>query len=236
MSICLSADGLSFALMGPAKDDRQEQKAYPIDPSLPLTANLKRLIADEALLRLNYRETDIRIAPTNYTLVPLEIFEDEQAEAIYYYNHDKRPMETVMYHILDRSNVVVVFAVDKSTLNLIHETWPDAHITAEIATLIEHFADMSNKSIAPERRMYVHINKRQTHLIAFDHRKLLFANTFECRETPDRLYYTLNAWKQLGFSQERDLLFLTGEEQNTQPLAESLKTFIQSVEITSMSI
>ena len=56
------------------------------------------------------------MADKRFTLIPLELFEDDQSEMIFYHNHTpERENETVKYNILKKNNAVVIFGMDKST-------------------------------------------------------------------------------------------------------------------------
>ena len=45
------------------------------------------------------------MAGKRFTIVPLELFEEEQAELLFYHNHQKKENETVLYNILRKNNV-----------------------------------------------------------------------------------------------------------------------------------
>ena len=49
------------------------------------------------------------MASKRFTIVPLELFEEEQAELLFYHNHQKRENEMVVYNILQKNNVAVIF-------------------------------------------------------------------------------------------------------------------------------
>ena len=63
--------------------------------------------------------------PVSYTHLPLEFFEDEQTEIIFYHNHPKRENETVQYNILHKNSTVVLFGIDKSACSFLREQYPD---------------------------------------------------------------------------------------------------------------
>ena len=49
-------------------------------------------------------------------------------------------------------------------------------------------------------------------------------------------YYTLNVWKELGFDQVDDALFVVGDmEQRTVELSEKIKYFLQNVSVIDRS-
>ena len=76
--------------------------------------------------------------------------------------------------------------------------------------------------------MYVHLRKDAAELYCYDRNHLLLANSFECKQTADRIYYLLYIWKQLGFEQERDELHMTGDLNDKElPLPNRQKFFGQ---------
>ena len=66
-------------------------------------------------------------------------------------------------------------------------------------------------------------------MFAFDKGKLLLSNTFPCKQIPDKVYYMLYIWQQLGFSQEKDQLWLTGNIEAEEELMPELNKFIRNV-------
>ena len=67
-------------------------------------------------------------------------------------------------------------------------------------------------------------------VFAFDRGKLLLTNTFSCKHTSDRVYYLLYIWQQLGFSQEKDQLYLTSCLSDKQDLTKELQKFLRHIE------
>ena len=72
------------------------------------------------------------IASKRFTMIPLELFEEEQAELLFYHNHQKRENEIVMYNILKKNNVVIIFGIDKSTYTFLNEQYPEAASTLSL--------------------------------------------------------------------------------------------------------
>lgn len=228
LSIRLSTDGFCFSIFNPLDSeapsfifDRQ------VDESLSLTANLKQTFRELEWLHRPFHHVNVLIADKRYTLIPLEFFEDEQAEMVFYHNHPKRENETVQYNILRKDNTVVLFGMDKSAYSFLHEQYPNAKFYSQSGTLIEHFATKSR--LGNCRKMYVHLRKETADIYSFERGHLLFANSFDCKETADRVYYLLYIWKQLGLEQERDELHLTGNLRDKETLLSELRKFIRQV-------
>ena len=124
LSIRLSTDGFSFSIYNPIHDDSLSIIEKEINASSSLTANLKTLFHESDFLSHPYKRVNIMMAGKRFTIAPLELFEEEQAELLFYHNHQKKENETVLYNILRKNNVAVIFGIDKSTqtflLSLIH--------------------------------------------------------------------------------------------------------------------
>ena len=66
-------------------------------------------------------------------------------------------------------------------------------------------------------------------VFALDKGKLLLINSFNCKQTSDYIYYLLYVWQQLGYSQEKDSLYLTGKVEAKDSLLAELKRFLRQV-------
>ena len=71
------------------------------------------------------------MADKRFTIVPLELFEEEQAELLFYHNHQKRENETVICNILKKNNVAIIFGMDKSAHTFLSEQYPEAHFYSQ---------------------------------------------------------------------------------------------------------
>ena len=200
LSIRLSTDGFSFSIFNPLGEGRFSFHEHGVDDSLSLTANLKQAFRETDWLKNPFRRINVLMAGKRFTFIPLEFFEDEQAETVFYHNHSRQDNELVQYNILHKNNIVVLFGMDKSACSLLREQYPDVRFYAQASPLIEYFAAKSR--LGNCRKMYVHLRKEAAEIYAYERGRLAFANTFACKETNDRLYYILCVWKQLGMAHE----------------------------------
>jgi hypothetical protein len=163
-----------------------------------------------------------------FTPVPFDLFEDEQTEQLFYQNFQRTDNETVLCNILGKSNIALIFGMDKHTHQLINESFPHARIFACASPLTEYFTCQSRE--ANNRRLYVLFHPNRMEVFALDKGKLLLINSFNSKHTSDHIYYLLYVWQQLGYSQEKDQLFLTGEVESKDALLAELKRFLRQVE------
>mgnify|MGYP001524103071 FL=1 len=227
LSIRLSTDGFSFSIYNPIHDDSLSIIEKEIDASLSLTANLKAVFHESDFLNHPYKRVNIMMASKRFTIVPLDLFEEEQAELLFYHNHQKKENETVLYNILRKNNVAVIFGIDKSAQIFLNEQYPEARFYSQSTPFIDYFSVKSR--LGNSKKMYASVRKDGIDIYCFERGHLLLSNSFECTHTEDRIYYLLYAWKQLEFDQERDELHLTGTLSEKEILMSELKKFILQV-------
>lgn len=227
LSIRLSTDGFSFSIFNPLADGAPSLYEREVDDSLSLTANLKQTIREVEWLSAPFRRVNVLMANKRFTFIPLEFFEDEQTETIFYHNHPKQENELVQYNILHKNNIVVLFGMDKSANSLLREQYANIRFYAQASPFIEYFAAKSR--LGNSRKMYVHLRKEAIDVYTYERGRLTFANAFACKEANDRIYYILYLWKQLGMEQERDELHFTGDLSDKELLLPELRKFIRQV-------
>ena len=117
---------------------------------LSLTANLKQAFRETDWLKNPFRRINVLMAGKRFTFIPLEFFEDEQAETVFYHNHSRQDNELVQYNILHKNNIVVLFGMDKSACSLLREQYPDVRFYAQASPLIEYFCGKEPPGQLPE--------------------------------------------------------------------------------------
>jgi hypothetical protein len=229
LSIRLSADGFSFSVYHPQHEGEFFYASFPVDVSYSMTANLKKMIQATEELKHCYAQTNILIGTTRFTPIPFDLFEDEHTEDFFYHNFPQKDNEAVLCNILGKSNIALLFGIDKHTHQLLGEQFPKARIFANVSPLIEHFTQKSQEG--NQRKLYAHFQPNQMNVFAFEKGKLLFMNTYHCKQAADQAYYLLNVWQQLGFSQENDQLFLVEKTENKEELLTELSKFLRNVSV-----
>ena len=228
LSIRLSADGFSFSTCQPGEAEHAQWVSYSVNPSCSMTANLKNMCSTTDILQVPSEQTNVLIDTQRYTILPFDLFEDENMETIFYHNFQKIDNEVVLCNILSKSNTVVLFGMDKHTYQLLNEQFPKARIYATVSPLIEYFV-LENRKLNGHG-LYIHLRPQKMDVLAFDKGKLLLANSYSCKQVSDLVYYMLYIWQQIGFNPENDSLFLTGEYPHKEELIHELSKFIRNVE------
>lgn len=208
LSIRLSPEGFSFATYHPADTSRIYFQHTAVNVQRSMAANVKGFLSQTPELNVIYHQTNILIHTLRYTTVPLELFEDEQMEMLFYQNVPKQNNEIVLCNILGNSNVVVLFSIDKLTHVFLSEHFPCARFFATVSPQIEYFTKESRQR--QTQQIYANIHADNMEVFCFSNGRLQLANTYPISTNEDRSYYLLNIWKQLDYDTEKDELHLTG--------------------------
>ncbi|MDR1004765.1 MAG: DUF3822 family protein, partial [Prevotellaceae bacterium] len=220
------ADGFSFAVFNP-QNENISCFDRAIDDTVSIAANVKRAFREMEWLKRPFMTVNVLTVGQRFTLVPLEFFEDEQTEQLFYYNLPKQNNEWVHYNILKRQNSVVLFGMDGSVHDLFEEQYAHCNFYSHAAVLIDEFAVRSRATDA--NKLYVCVHAQAVDLYAFRGGNLILANACACKLTADRLYYILSVWKMLGFEQERDELHLCGDLPENDRLPVELQQYIRQL-------
>lgn len=228
LSIRLGAEGFAYSVFRPSEEPAVTCSSYATNEALSLTANLKRMFREVECLSLPYRRVNVLMAGRRVTLMPLELFEDEQAETVFYYNFQRMENERVQYNILHQSNIVALFGMEGSACSFLTEQRPAVRFYAQTTPLIEYFTYKSR--LGNNRKMYVNLWEEEMEVYVYERSRLQTSNTFPCRETSDQVYYALYLWKLQGLDQERDELHLAGgTSEKREALLAQLKRYIRQV-------
>jgi hypothetical protein len=71
---------------------------------------------------------------------------------------------------------------------------------------------VTSKPLGDDRFMLAYFQGELLFLISMQEGKMRLANAFRCEDGHDCVYYLLNIWKEQGFLQEEDALYLCGDK------------------------
>lgn len=229
LSMRLSTEQFAFSIFNPLNEEPMVYLLREVDKDLSMPANVKQLLRTNSFLNHPFSRVNVIMDTNRYTLVPFELFEDEQATSLFYSNlsHNDTETEEVKYNILPKTNAVVLFGMDKLIDQLLSDEYSNLHFFCQMSPLTEYF---TNKSFAGNtRKLYAYIKETSIDLFCINRGKLLLINSFRCRSTEDVLYYLLFAWKQMKFDQEHDELNLVGNIHDKQTITDRLQQFINQI-------
>ena len=230
LSIRVCTNGLSFCSYTPLADTPFEYKVFDIKPTISLAANIKEALTTEPMLKEEYQRVNVLITTPHFTTVPIAYFKLEDAQKYYECAFPKDAPQHVSYNVLRRSGIAIVFGLNKNVYQLIHDDFPRARFYASASTLIEFFGEKS--MFGTNKKMYANLHEKEMTLYAFDNGRMLFVNTFVTTNISDTQYYILNVWKQLGFDQVEDALYIVGDTlERRQELINKTQNFLGNISL-----
>ena len=227
LSIRLSTDGFSFSAYNPMQNHSFHYTPYKPERGLSMGANVKEMLQQNKSLKHSYKRIRIYTANSNYLPVPFELFDEKQTETFYTQSYPKDSNSLIFHNILPKANVAMLYALNKTVYQLLKEQFPEARFYTTASPLTEYFAGKSY--LGNSKKLYAYLRGKLLTILCFDRGKLLLLNSFLCKQTNDYIYYLLYTWKQLGYDQRQDELYLAGNLPDRNMLVLQLRKYLSQV-------
>lgn len=234
LSIRVCSNGLSFCTYAPGQEEPFVYKVCDVNHTISLAANLKHALNSEPMLQEEYQRVNVLVTTPHFTTVPVAAFDKDDVAAMYEFAFPKDRPQHVSYNVLRRSGIAIVFGLERSIYQLLLDDFPRARFYASASTLIEFFSERS--LFGPGKKMFVYLHEKEITIYAFEQGRMLYVNDFNAINAQDIQYYVLNVWKELGYSQVEDMLFVVGDnEERSNELADKIPYFLQNVSVIDRS-
>jgi hypothetical protein len=199
-----------------------------------LDEQIGQILDASHLLRSAYQKIRIIWAGTQYTLVPVELYDSKHDATYMQFTQSVMPGSEVLSDTLKNLNAVNIYAIpslvkDRLQQRLqIHQFMHHISIMAELL-LIE------NKQSVHEHTAFVNAGSMSYDLVILSKGKLVFCNTFEYRAAEDFMYFLLFSFEQLQLSTERTPVLLMGDILPSSEIYDLLIKYIRNVSFISRS-
>lgn len=228
---------LSFTVQD--TDGKATLYPYAVKSDRSLPANLREAFKEQQFLRALERDGSGKILADTLLMVasPVMLVPDDvdidttpgtidaaYGEIITGYKGDEK-----MVRPIPELRVKAVFSVDSDLLLVANDNC--SHVTVD-NVLAPVWIDRYSAEYQKDgyRRLFAYFHDRKVSVFSFEQHRIHFANTFDAAHAHDALYYIMFVWKQLGYSQEDDILFLLGTMPHADWLTARLKTYIRKIE------
>ncbi|MBO7552504.1 MAG: DUF3822 family protein [Bacteroidaceae bacterium] len=229
LSIRCTADGFCFSLYNPLKNSEEAYSNYFVEADMLLSecGNLKKIVRQTEWLNNSFGKVNVLLENTRQMTIPLDLFEDEQAEALFYHSFHKVDNEIVNYNVVPNNNIVVLYGMDQSTKAFLLEIFPNAKFYSKTTALLNHYG--KKRSEGNRKQLIVHVDKHICTLMAYEDGHLLLCNAQVFTQQTDVAFHSLACWKSLNMNQEEDELRLSGEVGNLEELLHILQKYLQHI-------
>jgi hypothetical protein len=181
---------------------------YALNSSISMAANLREALRTMTLLDDSFERVLVMV-DTPTLMVPSNLFEEEESEALYRHAFTSVEQQLVMHTVLPDLNAVVLFAVQKDMRSVIADHFSEVHYTAAIAPVWRHLHQRSYTG--QHEKLYGYFHDRRMEVFSYAQNRFKFCNSYAVNNPNDALYYLLAVWKQLTMDAEHDELHLVGD-------------------------
>lgn len=124
------------------------------------------------------------------------------------------------------TTVAAIF--DRSLTGFVGRTFPRASLHHRICTLTDFFASLSRP--VNKIKLYAHLSgSSRLDIVVLTADALIMANSFNCSEALDAVYYIMAAVKDSGFDPLDDEVILCGDQARRAELTDTLRRYLNSV-------
>ena len=224
LSIRISTDGFCFCSYTPSQPGSLKYYFYKPEKGLTLTSNFQKGIEQCPFASLDESyDVKVIVETEEFTTLPAEYDNRQDYKAFHRLCFPKNDARVeVVANRLNALGLTVLFPVEKS----LYERLQQLGNVSFYSTLSILLGLMTSKLAAEEKCMLAYFQNNICFFVSMQEGKLRLANAFRCEEGQDCIYYLLSIWKEQGFSQEDDTLYLCGDkgvEQNMLAIGRFIK-------------
>ena len=227
VSIRLLSGGLSFAGFIPSVKDSFFYAETGTDPTKPYIKAVKDIFFAHPFFSYAYKHTYVGCTNRQYTLIPENIFLEQQKEQLMSYVFSS-PEEQILHESLDEFGCKILFGIQPNVYDFFSRMLINPIFTHAITPQLIQWRYRS--LTAYPKQLYVALHEDTIDAACFYRETLLFINSFQVDNPTDMLYYILYIWKQTGLDQQQDKLILFANTETCQTLKEKLQTYLLQIE------
>ena len=222
--IRIGRESFLFARYNILNKQRLEYVDFKLKPDVSLNANMHEALKRVPFAMEGYRNVRVLVEGTA-TLVPLNEFEEENCEQLFFFNAPARhKRRRVFYDTLPHMGAVLLFGADKDMCHTLEETYENIYFQSTETPLLLHFASCSPRVLS-RGRLFVALTPERVSVAAFRSGKIELYNTFALDTLKDALYYVLSMAKLWNMNPAVDEIFVAGMENEARQLAEDTKIY-----------
>lgn len=228
LSIRLASDGFCFSLYDRLENEKVIPFFYKVDSVSSELANIKGVFDDiRDLFTCSFFKVYILLDTDRVVVIPDNMLDEEDFEAAYSSCYDLQPGEKILYTVSKGNGSMSVFPINKYVKSFLDDTFGKVTFLPSANVVIEHCSLYSGKENI--KSLFVYVEGERILISAYDKTKLLFFNFFECDCDNDRLFYIMNSWNTLSFSQTEDKLWLVSDGEVIDKLEHSLGNYVANI-------
>lgn len=224
LSIRISTNGFCFCSYIPSQPDSLQYHFYPTEDEKSLALNLRSAIDSSPLIdREEEQQIKAIIETTEYTVIPAEYDNRKNYKAYYRCCFPKSDSNIeIASNRLTAQGFTLIFPVEHSVYEVLQSLGEVTYYTP--ASILMGYITLH--PLPEENYMLAYIQDEYSLFIPVKDNKIGITNIFRADNRENHLFYMLGIWKDQGFSQTDDTLYLCGNK-SIEEMQLSISRFIK---------
>lgn len=168
-----------------------------------------------------YERTD------RFSILPLEIDDDQQIKVLFDFAHKPQNNEMLFSSPLSDGKQIICYGVNSDRYECYKGLFPKFKLYSNSFTLAEWVISYSAENTKPA--MLVSLHKSSLQLFASNSSGLVFANNYKIHSNEDLVYFLLRSMDQLGFNPLETVTFFCGDTDKNEIINDNLKPYLNNL-------
>ncbi len=210
LSIRISTDGFCFCSYTPSIPSSLKYFFYKPEKGLTIAMNLHKGVELCPFISQDEKyDVKVIVETEEFTMLPAEYDNKADYKAFHRLCFPKNDARVeVVANRLNALGFTIIFPVEKSLYESLQRIGDVTYYSTPSILL----GLVTSKPLGDDRFMLAYFQGELLFLISMQEGKMRLANAFRCEDGHDCVYYLLNIWKEQGFLQEEDALYLCGDK------------------------
>jgi len=189
-------------------------------------------ISDKSVIlkKNNFKTVNVEIVNELTTLVPVALFEEEDAGKYFQYNFSGDDL-LIKSEKIPAFDAVNIYAVHESMNVSIHQLF-DQPVIHHHATVLLQGIHLSFKKFN-EKTLVINVRNHYVDIIITEGKQLIFFNSFQSNTVDDLVYYVMFVCDRLQLNPESVSAFLTGQVESESAIFHMLYKYIKNISFVS---
>lgn len=236
MSIQISLDGLSFAILDLPNGKYIKFKHYPLFTTRPsMLAKLVRdIIEKDEALQKEYKSLSIKYITSCYSIVPDQLIESGVSiDSILEMSNDIEPNSLVLSSKIDQFNSSVIYSIPSTLVELIESSFYNYDLDLHIPSIIKVISE--NRDLSEGVNLISNHHKGGADLILIKDNQLLSGTFYPLTQNIDLLYSSLYMIKQFNIEQKECNLVAMGNISKLSSVMFQIRRYIKDLSFAKNS-
>jgi hypothetical protein len=223
ISIRLKPNGVSFSIREKTGNELFRDTVESTVASG--TDAIRETILSSGILEKPYNRVTITVPTPLFTLFPEEAFDPEQIDLYYAAAVGDPEGKRVLFQHIKELRLILLFALDEALHDFLTRSFIHPEIEHHLSSLLPRI--VMQPSAKEGNTVYVAYDAQLLSILLFKDGRFFSASAYRCNTANDALYYVLSVWKQFGYDQLNDKLYIVGDGAVEEELLRQVSTYVE---------